>query len=216
MDVEVMPPRKKVRSAAAGQPVHKTTSILREHHFSGVASLTHCDNDSHAFLERQNGINPESIHSYVRAGIGQLLKVVDVRGISGMADDHTLEIDSLFAKDALLFEPPLRTGVSVSRDGNAGSAMRLSHGAQDSLDSGRDALLIGGAFEDRGLDAGVRYAVGDVSHEHFDHRLLAVKRSTRTTQEKVERNIAVGIDTGRHDDREIRFGGDALYARNVA
>jgi hypothetical protein len=57
--------------------------------------------------------------------------------------------------------------------------MRLGDRAQHPLDTGGDAGLVGGAFEDPGLDAGVGNALLDVADEHVGHDLGAAQHRAR-------------------------------------
>ena len=76
--------------------------------------------------------------------------------------------------------------------------------------------LVGGAFEDSGLDAGVGDALFDVADEHVGHDLGAVQQPARALVVEAERNVVVGVQAGRHDDVQVGGRGDPGDARDVA
>src|SRR6185369_4983265 len=97
-----------------------------------------------------------------------------------------------------------------------GLAVRGGDGAQDALDAGRDALLVGGALQDGRLDAGAGDAFGDVAYKHVGHEFGAAEFGVRPLEVKVHRHFVVGVDARGGDDVESGRAGDALDARDVA
>ena len=87
-------------------------------------------------------------------------------------------------------------------------AVRLGDGPQHPLDARRDARFVGGALEDRGLDAGVGDAVLDVADEHVDHGLRAAERGAGPAVVEVHRHVVVGVEAGGDDDVELGRRGD--------
>ena len=120
------------------------------------------------------------------------------------------------AKMRLLLESAPGRGVGVRRDRHAGLPMRRGDGAQHPLDAGGDAGFVGGALEDRRLDAGVGDAVLDVADEHLGHGLGSAERSAGAEVVEVHRHVVVGVEAGRHDDVQFGGRGDAGDARKVA
>ena len=120
------------------------------------------------------------------------------------------------SKMRLLFEAAPQPGVGVRGDRHPGAFVRLGHGAQHPLDAGGDARLVGRAFEDPGLDAGVGDALLDVADEHLGHDLRAAQHAARTLVVEPERYVVVGVKPSRHND--IQSGGrrDPGDARDVA
>ena len=76
--------------------------------------------------------------------------------------------------------------------------------------------LVGGAFQDGGLDPGVGDALGDVMDEHVDHRLFTVERCARPAVVEVEGHFVVGVEAGGCDDVDVRFRVDPLDTRDAS
>src|SRR5207245_10757511 len=86
--------------------------------------------------------------------------------------------------------------------------------AQDSLDVARHALPVDRALEHPRTDAiRARDALGDVPHEHVDHRLRPADDGP--TEAEVPRDLVVGIDTRGDDDVDVDLLGDAHDARDI-
>ena len=89
-------------------------------------------------------------------------------------------------------------------------------GAQHPLDPWRHAGFVGGALEDRRLDAGVGDAVLDVADEHLDHGLGSTEWCAGPEVVEVHRHVVVGVQAGGDDDVQLGGRGDARDARKVA
>ena len=146
----------------------------------------------------------------------ELLEVVEVGGVAGVADHHPGQVDALFGEDALLLEPAPGRGVRVRGDRHTGLAVRLCDGAQHPLDAGGHARFVGRALEDRGLDTGVGDALLDVADEHVGHDLGTAERCARPAVVKVDRHVVVGVQPGRDDDVEVGLRRDSGDPRDVA
>jgi hypothetical protein len=60
-----------------------------------------------------------AIHAKVRAGFNQLLEVVEIRAVAGVADDHTRQVHTFLMQEALLVEATPGRGVRMRRDRHA-------------------------------------------------------------------------------------------------
>ena len=110
-----------------------------------------------------------------------------------MADDHPAQVDTFFFEDALLLESASQPGVGVGGDRYPGANVRLGDRAQHPFDAGGDAGLVGGAFEDSRLDAGVGDALLDVADEHVGHDLRPAQLRARAQVVETERHVVVGV-----------------------
>src|SRR5437660_8786698 len=104
----------------------------------------------------------------------------------------------------------------VGRDGYAGLSMRLGYCSQNALHSLGHAGRIGCALENSSLDAGVRDALLNVLQEHLYHRLGSFERCAGSAKMEVERDVVVGVNSGRDDDVDGCLPSHSLDAWNVA
>jgi len=79
-----------------------------------------------------------------------------------------------------------------------------------------DAGLVGGAFEDPGLDAGVGDALLDVADEHVGHDLRTAQLPARAQVVEVERHVVVRVKPGGDNDIQLGRRCDAGDTWNVA
>ena len=65
--------------------------------------------------------------------------------------------------------------------------------------------------------AGLADALADLADEDVDHRLGPAENGPRTLEVEVHRDFVVGVDTGGHDDVDLRhLFGDGRHPRDVA
>src|SRR2546423_5166930 len=92
----------------------------------------------------------------------------------------------------------------------------MGYWAQHALDSWRDALPIGRAFEDRRLHASVGDTFFDIFDKHFSHEFRAAQLCARPLKVKMHRDIVISIDACRGNDIDVSLLGYSLDARDVA
>ena len=97
----------------------------------------------------------------------------------------------------------------MSHDRSPGADARARDRAMHLLDIRRDAGLVGGALEERGLDLGPLDPLLDVVYEEVRHRVLVAEH-------EVGRQVVVGVDPGARNDLEARLLGDAAREAHVA
>ena len=122
-----------------------------------------------ALLRRQVHVEAEPVHADVGAVVDQLLEVAEVGGVAGVADHHAGQVDALLGEDRCCSSPRRVAGVGVGGDRHAGLPVRLCDRAQHPLDAGGHAGFVGGALEDRRLDAGVGDALVMSRTNMLDH-----------------------------------------------
>ena len=111
--------------------------------------------------------------------------------------------------------------VGVHRDGNPSCEVGLGNSSHDPLDALGRSLVVNGALEHSGLDAGPGDALGDVANEEVDHGVGDVDTehfaNCRSTVVEEEWHRVVGVAASGHDDVEIRHAcSDCGNAREVA
>src|SRR6476660_5591375 len=117
-----------------------------------------------------------------------------------MADHHAREIDTFFLKDPLLVQPHAASCMSMRGNWNAGLAVSLCRGSQDSFYVPGDAGLVSGALQYAGSYTCVRDAFIDIAHEHFHHEFGTAQHGTGPAEMKIVRRIVIGIDPRGDDD----------------
>ncbi len=152
---------------------------MRQHHLVGVPALAHRRHRVHPLLGRQEDVEAEAVHADVGAVGDQLLEIADVGGVAAVPDDDTGQVDALFGEDPLLLQSAPGGRMGVRGDRHAGLRGVPRDRPQHPLHARGDTRFVGGALEDRRLDAGVRDALGDVTDEHLGHELGAVEQRSR-------------------------------------
>lgn len=120
-----------------------------------------------------------------------------------MPDDDPSEIDTLLPEDRLLFEPTPSRRVGMGRDRGARLPVGVRHRAQYPLHPGRHAGPVGRALENRGLDAGVRDALGQVADEELAEELGTVDQLPGPPEPEEHRHVVIGVEAGRDDDVDL-------------
>ena len=195
--------------------VGETAGVVGQDHLVGVAPLAHGGDDTDPLVEG-HPLDAEAVHPEIGAVGRQLLEVVHVAGIAGVADHHAGEVDALLLEHPLLLEPPPQSGMGVGGDGDPGLSMGHGHGSEHPFDAGREARLVGCALEDGGLHAGATDTFDDVLDEEAGHHLVAAQHGAGTPKVEVLRDVVVGVDAGGDDDVHVDPFGHLLDAWDVA
>jgi hypothetical protein len=219
LDEAVVPLGQQGHHALLREPVRRAVAILGQDDLRRVAPLAQLDQRGLLVLERVVDLEPAAVEAQVGAGLEHLDQVVDVAGLVGVADEHAREVDALLAQDPLLVQPALGLGVGVGHDRHVGAQVGLGDRADQALDVGRDAGLVGAALHDARADVGALDALLDVAHEEVDQERvvgIGVEEPARAVVLHGERQVGVGVVAGHHDDVEARPLDGALDALDLA
>ena len=135
-----------------------------------MAALEQRRSRRQALLHRQEDLEAKSVEADVDPLVEEALDVVEVVRIPCVGDLDLGEVDALLLEDLDLARAGVAGRSRVGHDRRARLQARAGDGAVDLLDVLGDAGLVGGAFEERGLDVGALDPLGDVVDEELgDH-----------------------------------------------
>ena len=154
--------------------------IMGEDHAVRIALFEQGHHGPDPSLVGENVLHPESVHADRRTVVHELLQVVEVLGVAGMADDDALRWDASLPKECLLVQAIARRRMRMRRDRHAG----LAGGRVAAADMTRATSGVMPSASVMTFSMPARTAVPaipsrDVAHEQVDERVGAIDRSSR-------------------------------------
>ena len=157
-----------------GREVDVAAGVVAEHHLVSVSPARELDDGLDPGVCVEGLVDAEAVHAD-EAALGQhALDVVEVVAVAGMSDDDTAEIDAFVFEDMLLCGPGVGGGVGVRRDGQARGPVSLGGRAQQFFVDRRDAIVVGGAFDDARSCRRALNALLDVADELIQKFIVTV------------------------------------------